>query len=64
MKGPKTVPLPRHETSPDYERFFDNYYNLGPPSCGIERAPVPSGNRVGQKLPVPRRPRRRGQAGA
>jgi hypothetical protein len=64
MKVPKAVPVTRHETPPDYERFFDNYYNLGPPACVFERERAPGGNRDGKKLPALRRLRRRGRGQA
>ena len=36
MKAAKAVPIPRHQAPSDYERFLDNYYNLGTPSRVFE----------------------------
>lgn len=64
MKAAKAVPIPRHQAPSDYERFLDNYYNLGTPSRVFESAQDPSRDRDGERLPVPRRPRRRGRGRA
>jgi len=62
MKATEAAPIPRHQVPPDYERFFDSYYNLGTPSCAFESAQDPSRDRHGERLPVPRRPRGRAAA--
>ena len=64
MKAPKAAPIPPHQGPSDYERFFDNYYNLGPPSRVFESRLVQRPDRDGKKLPVPRRPRQRGRGWA
>ena len=43
MKTLGRLPTARGESPPQYERFFDAYYNLGPPSEVFESGarPVP-----------------------
>ena len=64
MKATQAAPIARHQAPSDYERFFDNYYNLGTPSRVFESAQNPSRDRDGERLPVPRRLRRRGRGRA